>query len=320
MALPLLTWQQTAWVPVTATDATTYLDAVQAVFAATTTWELDATSTNWREFKPTAGSNIPDCRVLVFFGALPHANSMKGELTTPATNQAYIGYSVDAGATAPGDPTTGVPYSGKRWSGFVSFDKPATRTTDRIYGVISEEIVALVVNKSTADTWWGAGIVGAMGVAHVNDSEADERIWMSFGAGGQAGASILTTWWSVGGGANGGLLTSFSSAPDASYNQLILADPLSTSAIYRSYRHEGYPNADANTLVSSSGRTVVKPLSFTIEATPKRHGGHFRQMGLGPNALARAVFQDGGLNDVGYALVPSFTTPYPSLVFSAGVI
>jgi len=320
MAIPLLTWQQTAWVPVTATTQTDYLDAIATLFAASTTWEADESSTNWREFKPVAGSAIPDCRILVFYGALPHANSLKGGVSTPATTHAYIGISVDAGATAPGDPTAGVPYSGKRWSGFVAFDLPATRTTNQIYGVFSEEIVAILVNCSTVDTSWGMACVGAMGVASVADSEpTTERIWMVYGNGATAPTGISSTWWQAGGASAPALLSSSSSAI-LTQAQLLIAHPLDTASIYKCFRHEGYPQTDAATLITPSGLTVVKPFSFTIESSPKRYGGCFRQMGLGPNTVCRNVLQTAGLVDKGYAFVPSLVTAAPALVFTAAAI
>jgi len=142
---------------------------------------------------------------------------------------------------------------------------------------------------------------------------------MVYGSGGSGGADIVTTWAASSPTAAAAFLSSYS-APSATYNQLYLADPGSPSTVRYCHKQQQLPQVDANTLVSTSGRTIVLPLNFTIESTPKRHGGHLRQMGVGPSAVCRTILQDATLADKGIVFAPSLVTAYPCLVFTADAI
>lgn len=336
MALPVLTWQQTAWIPVASTSAADYLDAVTLAITDSTVWELDETSAHYRTFKPAAGSAIPDVRMMVYYSnaaGVPHANQMAPRSTSPTNDLAYVGFSVDAGSADWGsgvgkvvnDPTSSsLVYGAARWSGFDAFDRPATRSTDQLYGVVSEEIVALVVSKSSVDTSLGAFIAGAIGVAHPDDADdADGRLWGLWGSATSGGSDIYSAF-GASGGASTGVLTSYTWGAGCAYAQLHVADPTGAATNPYAYGLQTIYQPAATSLITSSGRTVVQSLTFSWGGTtPGRYGGTFRQMGYGPPAVIRTIKQDAGLNDKAICLTASLTVSsyaYTALYFTADAI
>lgn len=321
MALPVLTWAQSAWQPIATTSASDYLDAVEAAITESLAWELDETSAEYRTFKPAAGSVIPDVRMMVYYSSgagVPHASTMAPKSTGQTNLYAYMGFSVDAGTAAGAgptlgkvqvDPTVGLPYTGARWSGFHVFDKPATAGTNQCYAVVSEEIVALFTNKSSSDTTWGLFVAGAIGFAHADDAEdADGRLWGHFGVGGTGGTNnVSSSWANTIGAASNGVLTGYSSV-GVTYSQCQIADPAAPASILSCYRFEGFQTADAAQWQTTSGRTVAKALTFSFETTPRRHGGTFRQMRVGGFRQCRTVLQNLALEDVAIAWCPSLTS------------
>lgn len=150
--------------------------------------------------------------------------------------------------------------------------------------------------------------IGALGVAHVDDAEADERLWAL--SAGQPAAAVGTTWASS---VTAGMLTSYTGQAALAQTHMVGFRADTPTAVVSLARLEAMvPTVD--NLTTTSGRAVVKPISWFFDAvSPARYWGHGRQMGIGPDRVNRTIAQDSLGADQAYVISPSESTAYDSL-------
>ena len=159
---PTLTWSMTALrVPASPTVAQSVLDTLALSVGDATGWEVKSSAAGYLEIGPTAGSAIPNFRILIAFGINSAQRQEPHDATAVDAGEFWMGVAPDGGTL--GDPLgPGDPYGAARWSLYWRCSGLITggADVDNVFCLVSGEVFSFWLNEAAPEDWYG-GIAGA---------------------------------------------------------------------------------------------------------------------------------------------------------------
>jgi hypothetical protein len=303
--------------PVDPTDAQSVLDTLALSVGDATGWEVKSSAAGYLEIGPTAGSAIPNFRILIAFGINSAQRQEPHDATAVNAGELWMGIAPDGGTL--GDPFgASDPYGVARWSlywrcsGLIT----AGADADNVFCLVSDEVFSFWLNEAAPEDWYG-GLAGAY-IDPPTDSDGEGgtpgRVYGMLSTG---RTLISNTFWSGG----NDFMNSAGGGTSNTLGCFRPSRPTKWTILDRTT--EGTANADTEggtrismpVLVYQAGATTVGSPGAT---NPTNAVGILRQIRKTSDNKMRVIVQDGGSANKSFIVAGSTSANYDAASFDQG--